>query len=164
MKQITFQLVRGYSLISRTIGYWGAGYYGHIDTLTPAGTLRGARSDVIQGIPAGVHDRPANYERWAKCVRYTVEVTDNQFAQFWAFSSMQLGKQYDTHGLVETFVLGRDWRDDNQWWCSELVAACLEASGVIVLAPELQKVTPGDCAFIFAGLLAKREEIPVKSV
>ncbi len=158
-RELTYQLVRGYGWLSKTIGYWGRGYYSHIDVITPAGYLRGARSDVIQGIPAGYEDRPQNYEKWERQTRYTILVTDDQYERYWDFSDRQLHKPYDTWGLLHSFVLDRDWRDDSAWWCSEEVAANLEAAGVIQIAPEINAVTPGDCAFIFAGLNAVRQEM-----
>lgn len=159
MKQITFQLVRGAGISSRLIGWFGAGYYSHIDTETPAGLLRGARSDVIEGIAPGVRDRPQAYEKWLRQTRFTITVTDNQYERFWQFSDAQVGKPYDSRGLLDTFLFGRDWREDGQWWCSELVAACLEAGVIIEIAPEKKSVEPGDCVDIFEGLQAVRVEV-----
>lgn len=164
-KSIAFQLVRGLSWTSRAIGYFGAGYYSHIDAVTPQGYLRGARADVItprggRPIPAGFQDRPQHYERWARATRYTITVSEKQYRRYWDFSDAQLGKPYDKHGLFDTFILGRDWRDDGQWWCSEEVARNLEVALIIDLPAELHSVNPGDCAFIFAGLKAFRQEMP----
>ena len=158
---ITWQLVRGKELSSAIIGYFGAGYYSHIDVITPNGLLRGARSDWIGAVPPGVHDRNQNYEVWERCTRYTVEVSPDQYARYWAFSDKQLGKPYDTRGLFRTFVLGqpRDWRADDSWWCSELVAANGEQAGIWKIPPEVRYVTPGDCAFLFAGKQAIIEEV-----
>lgn len=159
MKSITFQLVRGAGVTSRLIGWFGGGYYSHIDVLTPKGELRGARSDWLMNIPPGVRDRPSPYEKWARQTRFTISVTDTQYEAFWAFSDAQVGKPYDERGLVNTFLFGRDWRDDGQWWCSELVAANLEVAGIIKLPAEIKSVEPGDCADIFAGLQASVQEV-----
>ena len=161
MKSITAQLVRGRGVSSHGIGYWGAGYYSHIDVVTPLGYLRGARSDVIKGIPAGVEDRPQRYERWERCTRYTFQVTDAQYLAYWSYSDKQLHKPYDTHGLIATFVFGRTWREDDSWWCSELFAMTSEQAGIIKIPKEVRSVTPGDCAFILAGLQALQQEMPV---
>lgn len=158
MKEITFQLVRGTGLVSRAIGYFGAGFYSHIDTVTPLGLLRGARSDVIHEIPAGVEDRPQNYERWAHVTRYTILATEPQYDQFWRFSDAQMGKPYDVRGLVDSFILGREWRENDSWWCSELVGACGEAAGLWQVPPEVRAIDPGDCVFLLAGLGANRKE------
>jgi uncharacterized protein YycO len=160
-KTITFQLVRGLAWTSSVIGYFGAGYYSHIDTLTNHGMLRGARADEILGRAAGVEDRPMRYEKWKKCTQYSISVTNGQYDRFWNFSDKQVGKPYDKHGLVSSFVFGRQWREDDSWWCSELVASCLEHAGIVRIPPEVRSVTPGDCAFLFAGMMAHRREIIV---
>ncbi len=160
MKELTWQLVKGKGFSSWGIGYWGAGWYSHIDVLTPLGKLRGARSDVIKGIKAGYEDRPFDYETWRTQTQYTIMVTDAQWTAYWAFSDAQLGKPYDSRGLVETFVLGRNWRDDNAWWCSEEVAVNMEKAGIIPELPSyITSVEPGDCAFMFMGLGAKVKDI-----
>jgi hypothetical protein len=160
VKQLVTQLVRGRSLLSRGIGYWGRGFYSHIDVVTPLGLLRGARSDEILGIESGVRDRPQNYETWARCTRYTIDLTDAQWEVYWEFSDKQVGKPYDTDGVIRAFVFGRDWRDDSNWWCSELWARNLEVPRVIQIAPEINAITPGDCGYILAGLKAVRKEMP----
>lgn len=159
MKTLTWQLVRGLSWTSRVIGFFGAGYYSHIDVLTPAGYLRGARSDWLCNIAPGYRDRPQNYEKWARCTRYTIEVDDAQYARYWTFSNLQLGKPYDSRGLVDTFVFGRQWRDDNAWWCSEEVAANGEYANLWKIPEEVKSVEPGDCAFLFVARNAVVEEM-----
>lgn len=156
---LTFQLVRGKSWTSKVIGYFGAGFYSHIDVETPQGYLRGARSDVIKGIPAGYRDRPQNYESWAACTRYTIDVTPDQYAKYWRFSDDQLGKPYDSRGLISAFILGRNWRDDGQWWCSEETAMNGEYAGLWIIPPEMTSVEPGDMVYLLAGKQAARETI-----
>jgi hypothetical protein len=165
---ITWQLVRGIahwnhigSWTSPIIGWFGDGFYSHCDVLTPGGFLRGARSDVIRSIPAGVEDRPHFYETWARCTRFTINVTMDQYDRFWAYSDDQLHKPYDSHGLIETFVLGRQWRDDDAWWCSEMQAMNGEVADLWEIPQETLAVTPGDFVFLLAGAGAQREEIPV---
>ena len=157
--EITFQLVRGLHWSSKIIGWFGSGYYSHIDVVTPHNYLRGARSDWIKGIPPGCRDRPQHYETWAAATRFTIDVTADQYKQYWAFSDDQLGKPYDKRGLVADFLLGRQWRDTDSWWCSEWAAANLEHAGIIEIPPHVTSVEPGDCAFIFAGLQSRREEM-----
>jgi uncharacterized protein YycO len=159
VKEITWRLQRGLSLTSTLIGWFGRGYYSHIDVVTPTGKLRGSRSDIIAGVAPGYRDRPYPYEEAARATLFTVTVADDQHAKYWDFSDRQLGVPYDTHGLFDTYILGRDWRDDGQWWCSEEVAANLEYAGIIDQLPDnLKSVSPGDCARILEGLRAKVRE------
>ena len=160
MKEITWQLVRGAGLASRLIGWFGSGTYSHIDVITPQGALRGARSDVLRGVPPGYRDRPQGYETWVRQTRYNLDVTDDQYARYWDFSDRQLGKPYDSRGLVETFLIGREWRDDDAWWCSEEVAANMEYAWIMqALPPEVLAVEPKDCADYFVALGARRQEM-----
>lgn len=158
---ITAQLVRGRDFTSALIGWFGAGYYSHIDVITPMGLLRGARSDHIGGMPPGVFDRPQNYEKWARCTRFTFDVSATQYQKFWQYSDMQLRKPYDTHGLIESFVFGRNWRDDDRWWCSELFAMTGERAWCWTIPDEKTRVTPGDCVDILVGRRALVQEMPV---
>ena len=160
MKTLTWQLVRGLGRSSRLIGFFGAGFYSHIDVLTPTGMLRGARSDWIGKVPPGYQDRPYDYEHWAAQTQYTIEVTDEQSDRYWFFSDNQLYKPYDSRGLIDTFVFGRDWRDDGSWWCSEEVAMNGEFAGIWTVDKHMRSVEPGDCAFLFMGKGAVVKEIP----
>jgi hypothetical protein len=160
-RTITAQLVRGKGILSAGIGWFGAGYYSHIDVITPAGLLRGARSDSVGGRMPGVWDRPQAYEKWTRCTRFTFDVTPIQYQLFWDFSSRQLKKPYDTHGLIDTFIFGRRWRDDDAWWCSELFAMCGEVAKRWKFPDEKKSITPGDCVDLLTGLGALIEEMPV---
>lgn len=158
---IKFSLVRGRGWTSQLISWFGGGGYSHIDTITPQGMYRGARSDSIGGQPPGFWDRPAHYEKWARQTIFTLPVTPTQFDAYWRFSDAQLGKPYDSRGLVESFIFGRDWRQDDSWFCSEIVAAALENAGILQRLPVgVTKVNPGDCAFILTSLGATWKDEP----
>lgn len=161
LTSITAQLVRGKGRSSRLIGWFGAGYYSHIDVVTPTGLLRGARSDRVGGKTEGVEDRPQNYEKWDRCTRFTFRVTPLQYHRFWAYSDMQIGKPYDSHGLIDTFLFGRNWRDDSMWWCSELFAMTCEVASIWTLPSTARSVTPGDCVDLLVGRNSVIEEMPV---
>jgi hypothetical protein len=123
--------------------------------------LRGARSDWILGIPPGCRNRPQDYEKWAARTRWTVGVTEEQYEAYWKYSDSQLGKPYDSRGLIESFVFGRDWRDDAAWWCSEWVAMSGEQAKMWTVSKEMTSVEPGDTCYIFIGKGALREDMPV---
>ena len=160
-KDLAWSLVQGKGLLSRGIGWFGAGWYSHIDVVTPQGMLRGARSDVWGDVPAGYEDRPWAYGRatWATWTIFTIAVSDDEYELYWRFSDAQLHKPYDTRGLINTFVFGRQWRDEDAWWCSEEVAANGEAAHLWTIDPEIKNVEPGDCAFLFAGRRARRQRM-----
>jgi hypothetical protein len=154
-----WQCVQGRGLSSALIGWFGGGGYSHIDVITPHGFLRGARSDVRKGIPAGYQDRPQFYDDWNKRTVFTLSVTPEQEARYWEFSNAQLGKPYDKRGILQ-YASGqfRDWRAADSWFCSEEVAYNLEFAGICPpLYEDANRVDPGDCAFIFSALGAKWE-------
>lgn len=64
-------------------------------------------------------------------------------AYFYAFLNDQIGKKYDFLGIM-SFVLNRDWRDDQRWFCSELITSGLEKCGYFEyrLANTENKITP----------------------
>ena len=90
--------------------------------------------------------------------QYMVIVTDEQYHKFWDWSDAQLGKSYDKFGLVEDFVFGEKWAFDDKWWCSQAIGIGCEVAGIAPIPPEVKTINPGDCAFLFAGLRAKRKE------
>jgi hypothetical protein len=59
------------------------------------------------------------------------------------FAMAQVGKPYD-NTAIEAFVFGRDWRQDDAWFCSELAAACLEQANAFShkLATPVNKIDP----------------------
>jgi hypothetical protein len=166
MKVITWSLVRAKGLISRSIGWFGAGYYSHIDVVTPEGALRGARSDRWAGVDPGYQDRPWAYAAptWQAWTLYSSEVSDEQYERYWDFSDAKLGAPYDERSLLAAFLFGhkhklRDRRSKWVGWCSQEVALNGEHAGLWAIPPEVIDVTPGDCAYLFAGRHAKRTEM-----
>jgi hypothetical protein len=149
-----WRLQQGRGLASRAIGWFGGGGYSHIDVYTVDGNLRGARSDVIDGVPAGYQDRPDNYDKnIARYTIFTLNVPAAVEARYWDFSRAQVGKPYDKRGIAG-FALGyRDWRAPDSWYCSEEVQANCEYANIFKSLPaELWRVDPGDNAFQFCAI------------
>jgi hypothetical protein len=106
-----------------------------VDTVLPDGSLLGARSDVLKGVPAGFEVRPANYEEWSDIALVTIPCTLAEQQRFEDFERAQLHKPYDGPGIVG-FVLpfldrtkDVNWRDPSKWFCSEEKQVALEACG-----------------------------------
>lgn len=62
-------------------------------------------------------------------------------AAAYAFARAQLGKPYDTWGVLG-IGLHRDWQDDSAWFCSEFVEAALAAGGTCRFIHRANRVTP----------------------
>lgn len=159
MKDVTLQLVLAPGLPSWGISYFGAGGYSHVDLVLPDGSLLGARSDkvVFEGIRfnPGVQIRPPEYARWIKRTVMTLRVASSVADLFYEAAKGELCKPYDTTAIWG-FAAGRNWREDDSWFCSELAAYCLEKSGALpcLLAP-VNKITPGTLATVLSGAGAR---------
>lgn len=126
-------------------GFWAS----HAEALMPDGTLLGAHYD------GGVQARPRGYD--AAIMRRELFVSLPCAASvetaFFDFLRSQLGKPYDLEAIA-ALVAERDWRAPNSWFCSELMAAALEASGYMPpLAADVAKITPRDLLLIVSARL-----------
>ncbi len=142
MKPIRFRFVLGNGWGSWAISLVSFGHLSHVDVETDDGNgLIGARSDDIGG-GSGVRLRPYPYEKVVAVVRIELQVLEEQHARFWAFIEAQIGKPYDKLAIF-AFVIDRNWRDEDAWFCSELQARALEVAGVLREAfLPVNKVTP----------------------
>lgn len=149
---VRLQFVLGAGLSSRAISYFGAGGYSHVDIVLRDGWLLGARSDKILGIEPGVRIRPQGYEKWKKRTVMTLDVSEKQEKDFLIFAHDQLRKPYDTTAIWG-FATGRDWREEDSWFCSELAAAASEKAQILpeLIAPTC-KITPGTLATVYSAL------------
>lgn len=140
------QFAQGDDAFAKAIEWYGGGpLYSHVDTVMSDGSLLGARLD------GGVLIRPANYLATEKVLRVDVPSSPSQDAAYHTFLMAQLGKPYDKEGILG-FVFGRDWRDPNAWFCSEMVAAGLEACGFFYhpLASPSNKITPPNLILVLS--------------
>lgn len=139
---IRLQFSRQADFASDAIAWFSSGHLSHVDAVMGNGFLLGSRSDVVEHIPAGVQIRPPWYARFAEKVVFEIPATPFQYARWERFLEAQIGKPYDSTAIWG-FVTGRDWREQDSWFCSELQARALEVAGV---APNLylaaNKITP----------------------
>jgi uncharacterized protein YycO len=152
---IQLQFVLGHALSSSLIAWFSSGHFSHVDCVMPDGYLVGAQSSRVDGYPEGVRRRRAHYTTWKRRVVFDVPATAAQKKKFYAFLTAQIGKPYD-HQAILGFVLGRDWREDDSWICSELQAAALEHAGIV---PQLylaaNKITPVALALAISAIGCK---------
>lgn len=60
----------------------------------------------------------------------------------YTYAMQQLGKPYDKTAVIG-MTLNRDWQQDTDWFCSELLLACLVKGGK-VLTKSYHNMTPED--------------------
>jgi hypothetical protein len=149
---ITLQFSAQNDLGSIIIELGGAGPFSHVDLLEASGRLYGARSDVVGGVLAGVQSRPADYQAFARKVRFNFSTTPAQEKTFWDFAYAQRGKPYDATAIL-AFVVNRDWREPDSYFCSELAASCLETAGICPpLYSPVNKIEPVTLAIVCSAL------------
>jgi hypothetical protein len=152
------------------------GWCTHVEAIMSDGTLVGAH------IEGGVEARPADYDKETRTRELIVELRaeDDQETSFTRFLDHQLGKPYDTTaviglglsavmpflgyvaaaiassiGLNEIAHSGRDWREQDSWFCSELIAAALEAGGYFPrLSVADNHISPRDLLLLLSARVA----------
>ena len=115
------------------LGTWSA--WSHVDLVDD----RGAVPMLIGAVaPAGVVVVPMA-ERLAlasRAVLVEFTVPDRDAVLDAALS--QIGKPYDWLGVAGIALRGRDWQEDDCWFCSELVAWAFSEAGFPLFRSELQ--------------------------
>lgn len=151
---------------STTVNSWGNRWswvirhlshspFSHVDIELPDGSLLGSsdspNASVVSGNPRGVAIRPNNYEQYGYRRRVVLD-TDCDIV---GAALTQLGKPFDNSALSgfisDKLPIYRDWRAEDRWFCSELVAWALEQSGfwgkIIAIWPK-SRISPPDLLMI----------------
>lgn len=154
MSAIILQFADNESTGSKLIEWYDHGKYSHVDTVLPDGSLLGARDDEIGGIPKGVQVRPSDYVRGDILLRVSLEAPDAIVKSYYDFVMSQVGKPYDETAIA-AFVVGRNWTENDSWFCSELVASGLEKAGYVhMLSAPVNKIAPDDLLLILSAMVA----------
>lgn len=144
---IRLQFVGAGDLGSDAIKWFTQGEVSHVDIVLSDGRLLGSRDDIINGIKKGVQIRPPGYANWKIVVPVSLPCPQDMEKNFYQFAMAEIGKPYDEMGIaafVFGSIIGRDWRDDSAWFCSEYVGAMLEKCGYFAtpLATPTNKLAP----------------------
>ena len=130
---------------------WGQrdGWPSHCEWKMPDGRLYGAH------LFGGVRFRPAGYDKATNTRELIVNVPlmPAQYEKWAEFMFAQHLKPYDKWAVLG-LGLGRNWRDPDQWFCSELVIAGLEHCGFLPrLASVVYHISPRDALMILSALI-----------
>lgn len=139
MAKIELQFSTENNIASKVLHWWDHTWCSHVDAVLPEGGLLGAK------LLGGVCVRPN--VGFVKTLKVELETTDEIRFKFYDFLTLQLGKPYDLNGIWSFFV-ERDWRDDDSWYCSELIAVALEKSGFLPYKLYTHQVTPENLLLI----------------
>lgn len=125
------------------------GWATHVEAVLPDGSLLGAH---LQG---GVAIRPAGYDKDVTTRELIVEIPVPQAEEqiFYDFLHSQVGKPYDLTGVIGLAV-GRNWREPDSWFCSELIAAGLEHAKVFnTLSSSFDHISPRDALLMLSCMM-----------
>lgn len=151
---ITLQFAGPQDWGGELITWYDHGKFAHVDAVLPDGNLLGARSEIVMEVPAGVQIRPASYlpESTTK-LTVVLPCSDRISDAFYQFISEQIGKPYDEKAILG-FVAGRNWAEEDSWFCSELVAAgMVKAMYVNQLSAPANKIAPDDLLLVCSALV-----------
>jgi uncharacterized protein YycO len=133
--------------VGSTLIRWGThSDFSHVDAVLHGGPLLGARSDTKM---PGVSIRAPDYAPFTR--RQTVVIPTQADMAFYSFLMDQLGKPYDWKAIVG-FAVDRNWRDPDSWFCSELVAAALEAAKIVKVQTPANRISPNDVFLLAASI------------
>lgn len=101
----------------------------------------------------------AQYKNAVAIKIFPLQVSDLEYKLYRDFLREQNNKPYDWRAIV-SFGFGgqtfhpRNWREDDSWFCSELICRALEVAGVLKLPQDIPAsfVTPRDVWALIAGL------------
>jgi hypothetical protein len=151
---ISLQFVEGTGVGSAMIKWFGHGKFSHVDCVLPDGSLLGARSDVIQGVPAGVQIRPAGYMT-GPVERVDIPCTAEQEQMFYSYGRSQIGRAYNQLGII-AFVFSVGWTNEEERFCSEFATMCLRGAGMLgQLSEPPNKIDPDSLRLILSAVWGK---------
>lgn len=143
-------LFTGGDPISALVRWQSRSMYAHAALLIP-GTNR-----VIESYPfAGVRTRELTAADWERIHAFTVtDMTPLQWLGAVQFASAQIGRGYDWRNVFR-FVDRLPARENDRWFCSELVFRSIEKTFRRLLQMQSEYVSPGNLA---ASTLLVRDE------
>lgn len=111
----------------------------HVDILFDDGTLIGATGNGVQRMSLDDRLNRSTHPIY----QYRIDEIKLDESKARSFAEAQLGKPYDYSAVFAFAVPWRThWADDSKWFCSELVAATINASGTLIARETLSRVTP----------------------
>lgn len=140
-------------LPSLAIRTFTRGWVTHVDSMLPDGRLFGARWN------GGVQARLPDYTKFTQKKVMYLPATPEQETVYFDFMLAQLGKPYD-HTAIAAFVFNRDWREDDSWFCSELVTVAMETAKIIrPLTTSSNRVTPEMSMFLCSAICVEPKDL-----
>lgn len=120
MSEIAIDFLAGTNLSSKLIDWFGGGPgYSHCASVLADGRYLDARSDVLSGVPAGVHIRIPTTEKWVRKQRATLQVSAAEYQAWEDNLRAKITDQYDKQAILG-FLEGKSIHTAGQYICSAL--------------------------------------------
>ena len=124
--------------ISASIRFTTRSWASHAEFIdVTAQTTLGSRSI------GGVKIRPCSKDHYSKVEQFTAP----GMLEAYAWANTQIGKPYD-FSAIAGIALNRDWRNEDRFFCSELLALAFEKAGFPILSTRpsaaIYRITPRD--------------------
>ena len=137
MKVVSVRFINESNILSDAIQWDTWGRWSHVEFIFSDGYF-GSRFN------GGVKLRPFDYIKVKNSLECHVEVSDDQYTLIYDFLKKQDGKPYDKTSILG-FIIHRDWKSDDSWFCSELVAAAFLEAGIALLrTTDVNRISPRD--------------------
>lgn len=130
-----------YSLESFLIRIGTRSPFSHVEFVRCAGFKDVPIDTFGARVSGGVKVRPYDYCKPSKEMWFTAP--NIQHAYEWALT--QVGKPYDWRAILG-FAFSRDWREEDSWFCSELVCRAFEKTPIplLNLSVGVWRISPRD--------------------
>lgn len=128
---------KGAGFGGRFIKWFTFGGYSHVSLIFVQGETR-IEIDALQG--AGVTSRNDGNIKNERDL-FLVKTTEKQFWQVYNAAVELIGTKYDWRGIYG-FLARRKRENSKKWFCSELVAHCLDIAGIKLLNLPPWKISP----------------------
>ena len=119
MAQLAVDFLRGPEVSSRLIEWFGkgGGGFSHVAPVLADGRYCDARSDVIAGVPAGVHIRDPKTEKARYRERWALTVEQPVYDAWEANLRARITDDYGKTDIVD-FIIPRPGHQNGHWICS----------------------------------------------
>jgi hypothetical protein len=155
MAEIAVDFLLGPDISSRLIAWFGNGGgdrgYSHCASVLSDSRYLDARSDVLAGVPGGIHIRLPETEAWIRKRRCTLEVTQAEYAEWEGSLRSKISDAYAVPDIVG-FVVNRMLHRPGTYDCSALVINALQHIKKVPfpLPFPAHSLTPNDALLIVA--------------
>jgi hypothetical protein len=127
VSEIAIDFLLGPDWTSRFIAWFGQGPHGysHCASVLCDGRYLDARSDVLGGVPGGVHIRLQETEKWIKKRRATLQVTQTEYDEWEGNLRAKVTDGYAKPDILG-FILNKDMHRNGTYDCSALAINALQ--------------------------------------